>query len=169
MVTCGSLELAAKLSTMRRLALTLILLCACGYRFTAGGGGLPGGVREVYGPVFINRTAEPGLETLFTQSMREQLVRAGVAGAASCETQLIGELQSVFGAPTLASYRLTAQLSVRLVKNGVNVPNGAVVVSGQEEYLAGRNILESETNRATALRRLATTLTRDAYDRLATQ
>lgn len=169
MVACGSLDLAAKLATMRRLALTLFLLGACGYRFTAGGGGLPGGIREVYAPVFINRTAEPGLETLFTQSMREQLVRAGVAGTASCEAQLIGELQSVFGAPTLASYRLTAQLSVRLVQNGVNVPNGTVVVSGQEEYLAGRNILESETNRAAALRRLAVSLTRDAYDRLATQ
>jgi len=169
MVAFGALDLAAELATMRRLALTLFLLGACGYRFTAGGGGLPGGIREVYAPVFINRTAEPGLETLFTQSMREQLERAGVAGTASSETQLIGELQSVFGAPTLASFRLTAQLSVRLVRNGVAVPNGAVVVSGQEEYLAGRNILESETNRAAALRRLATTLTRDAYDRLATQ
>ncbi len=154
---------------MRRLALLPLLLGACGYRFTASGGALPEGIREVYAPLFINRTAEPGLETFFTQSMREQLIRAGVAGSASSPTQLIGELVSVFGAPTLASYRLSAVLSVRLVKNGAAVPNGAVVVSGQEEYLAGRNVLESEANRAAALRRLASTLTRDAYDRLATQ
>lgn len=153
----------------RSLAFCFLLLCACGYRFTPGGGGLPGGAREVYAPVFVNRTAEPGLETLFTQAMREHLVRAGVAGKASSPTQLIGELLSVYGAPTLASYRLTALLSVRLVQNGTQVPNGSVVVSGQEEYLAGRNILESDANRSAALRRLATSLTRDAYDRLATQ
>jgi hypothetical protein len=154
---------------------SLLLLAACGYRFTAGGGGLPQGIREVYAPVFINRTAEPGLEALFTQALREQLVRAGVAGTTSSKAQLIGEIQSVSGTQTayttsgtLASYRLFAQVGVRLMNNGIAIPNAAVTVSGQEEYLQGRNVLESETNRGAALRRLASTLMRDAYDRLAT-
>ncbi len=66
----------------RALGFSLLFLSACGYRFTAGGGALPQGIREVYAPVFINRTAEPGLETLFTQALREYLVRHGVAGRA---------------------------------------------------------------------------------------
>jgi len=160
-----------------RCALALLLATsACGYRFTAGGGALPQGIREVYVPIFVNKTAEPGLETLFTQAMREQLVRSGIAGTSSSPAQLLGEIQGVSGAPTvfttsstLASYRLYATVAVRLVNKGVGVPNAAVTVSGQEEYLPGRNVLESETNRAAALRRLATTLMRDAYERLAIQ
>jgi hypothetical protein len=126
--------------------------------------------------VFINRTAEPGLETLFTQALREYLVRNGVAGTSSSQAQLIGEVLSVTGAPTvlttsgtLASNRLFATLGMRLVNKGVPVPNGSVQVAGQEDYLPGRNVMESETNRAAALRRLAETLARDAYDRLATR
>ncbi|HYR56409.1 MAG TPA: LptE family protein [Myxococcaceae bacterium] len=160
----------------RALGFSLLILCACGYRFTAGGGALPQGIREVYAPVFINRTAEPGLETLFTQALREYLVRNGVAGTSSSQAQLIGEVLSVSGAPTvlttsgtLASNRLFATVGVRLVNKGVNVPNGAVTVAGQEEYLPGGNVLESEANRAAALRRLAESLARDAYDRLATR
>lgn len=154
----------------------LLATCACGYRFSAGGGSLPQGIREVYVPIFANKTAEPGLETLFTQAMREQLVRSGIAGTSSSPAQLLGEIQGVSGGPTvfttsstLASYRLYATVAVRLVNKGVGVPNAAVTVSGQEDYLPGRNVLESETNRAAALRRLATTLMRDAYDRLAIQ
>ena len=160
----------------RALGFSLLLLCACGYRFTAGGGALPQDIREVYAPVFINRTAEPGLETLFTQALREYLVRNGVAGTSSSQAQLIGEVLSVTGAPTvlttsgtLASNRLFATVGMRLVSKGVTVPNGAVQVAGQEDYLPGRNVMESETNRAAALRRLAETLARDAYDRLATR
>src|ERR1700687_5163651 len=81
----------------------LAVLCACsacGYRFTAGGGALPDGIREVYAPVFINKTAEPGLETLFTQALREYLVRNGVAGTSSSQAQLIGEILGVFGGPS---------------------------------------------------------------------
>jgi hypothetical protein len=158
------------------IGLWFLALSACGYRFTAGGGALPQGIREVYAPVFANKTAEPGLETLFTQAMREQLVRAGVAGTSSSQAQLLGEIQNVWGNPTvqttsgtLASYRLYAQVGMRLVNKGVSVPNAAITVVGQEEYLPGANVLESEANRAAALRRLASTLMQDAYDRLATQ
>ncbi|SRR5712692_11924364 len=154
----------------------LLLLSGCGYRFTAGGAGLPGGIREVYAPIFVNKTPEPGLEAIFTQAMREQLIRAGVAGSSHSDAQLMGEVQSVSGAPTiltsggtLASYRLFAQIGVRLRNNGADVPNAAVVVAGQEDYLPGKNILESEANRTAALRRLSESLARDAYDRLATR
>src|SRR5215813_1746441 len=128
---------------MRSIALgCLSLLAGCGYRFTAGGAGLPGDIRRVYAPVFVNKTPEPGLESIFTQAMREQLVRAGVAGESSSEAQLLGEVQAVSGAPTiittkgtLASYRLYARIAIRIRKNGLDVPNSAVSVDGQQDYL----------------------------------
>jgi hypothetical protein len=96
-----------------------------------------------------------------------------VAGDSSSETQLIGEIQGVSGALTvftvsgsLASYRLSAVVAIRLVRKGVNVPNSAIIVGGQEEYLPGKNVLDSETNRGAALRRLAASLMRDAYEQL---
>ncbi len=153
-----------------------MLLVGCGYRFTAAGAGLPEGIRHAYAPVFVNKTPEPGLEAIFTQAMREQLIRAGVAGDSSSEAQLLGEVQSVTGRANiltpgneLASYRLAARISVRLRSKGLDVPQGTVVVDGQEDYLPGRNVLESESNRNAALRRLSESLTRDAYDRLATR
>lgn len=151
-----------------------LLLMGCGYRFTAGGAALPGGIRRVYLPILVNKTSEPGVETLFTQALREQLVRAGVDGDSSSDAQLMGELANISGAPTiftphnqLASYRLVATLRLRLRNKGVDVVNGAVVVDGQEDFLPGSNILESEANRSAALRRLSESMARDAYERLA--
>ncbi len=43
-------------------------------------GTLPEGVRAVCAPVFLNETPEPGLETLFTRAMRQELLRVGHAG-----------------------------------------------------------------------------------------
>lgn len=162
---------------MRFFALGLFaLLVGCGYRFTSGGAALPEGIRQVYAPVFVNKTPEPGLEAIFTQAMREQLVRAGVAGDSSSQAQLLGEVRAVSGAGaivtiknTLASYRLNAQIAIKLRNKGADVPNSAVVVDGQEDYLPGKNVLESEANRNAALRRLSESLVRDAYDRLATR
>jgi hypothetical protein len=158
----------------RRLPLLLgVLLLSCGYRFTAGGGSFRGGIRRAYVPVLTNRTPEPGLEAIFTQSLREQLVRAGSAGDSSSEAQIVGEVLAVSGSPTLstagglASYRLSATVALRLINKGVDVPNSWVQVSAQEEYLPGGNVLQSEANRSAALRRLADAVMRDAYDRLA--
>jgi hypothetical protein len=180
--------------------LFLLATSACGYRFTAGGAPLPEGIREVYAPVFINRTGsnpitrlgetyrsadEPGVEVILTQAFREQLVRAGVAGDKNSAAQVIGEVLSVGGGPTiltpsggLASYRISMRVRLHLVKNGREL--ALADVSGTEDYLPGRDFvppnmtplegdpLKSEANRMAAIRRLADSLMREAYDRLAT-
>ena len=57
-------------------------------------------------------------------------------------------------------------MRLRLVKEGQVLSE--TVVSGTEDYLQGRgNVLEAEANRQAALARLAETLMRDGYDRLA--
>ncbi|MBF5046345.1 hypothetical protein FGE12_28270 [Aggregicoccus sp. 17bor-14] len=156
----------------------------CGYRFTARGGALPEGVKSVCAPLFVNHTAEPGLETLFTQSLREQLVRAGALAHGGCEARIEGEVQWIGSGPTivtqavladdkvtvlqnpqLASYRASAGVVLRLKKDGRVLSETAV--TGWEDFLPGGDVVEAETNRQAALRRLTETLMREGYDRLA--
>ncbi len=151
----------------------------CGYRFVARDTTLPEGVRSVCAPIFVNETAEPGLETLFTRTMRQELVRMGTLGdGAKCEAQLEGVVTNVNSTPTivteptterpaqLASYRAFAEVRLRLLKDERVLAETSV--SGTEDYLpGGGDVLEAEANRQAALHRLSETLMREAYERLA--
>ena len=160
-------------------AVALVLaFCACGYRFAAPGGALPEGVRSVQAPVFDNRTGEPAAEILFTQAFRDQLTRAGNLGGEAAEATVEGSLDGVAAGPILASvstegiaklptYRLTASVHLKLVKAGRVLSEA--VVGGSEDYLSGADLLLTEANRQAALRRLAETMMREGYERLASR
>ncbi|MHB8878799.1 MAG: LPS assembly lipoprotein LptE [Myxococcaceae bacterium] len=160
-----------------RLAFAMALLVAvfgCGYRFTAGGAPLPEGTREVFAPVFVNRTSEPSVESTFTQSFREQLVRAGVLGGADSEARVEGEVLAIGGAANLlapggtglASYRLSAVVRLRLTRGERVLAD--TQVSGSEDYPGGADPLQSEANRQAAVKRLAEQMMREGYSRLST-
>ncbi len=162
-----------------RVAAVLLLLCACGYRFTAPGGALPEGIRAVRAPVFENHTGEATAEIFFTQAFREQLTRAGTLGSDDAEAVVEGSLESVTGAVVLAgidrssgqgklpTYRLSAAVHLRLQKEGRVLSE--TTVSGSEDYLSGADLLLTEANRSAALRRLAEQLMREGYERLASR
>lgn len=154
-----------------------LVSAGCGYRFAASGDPLPEGVNRVRAPLFTNRTQEPGLETVFTQALRGELMRAGISTSANAESELQGELLNVWGGPTilttpsvqgevstLASYRVFAVVRLRLVTNGRVLKEADV--SGSEDYLPGQDLLRAEANRQAALQRLADRLMREGYDRL---
>lgn len=149
-----------------------VLAASCGYRFVAPGGPLPQGIRTVSAPVFDNRTAEPGAETFFTQAFREQLLKAGALGDEGADAEVRGALLSVTGFPLMASpgrlpsYRLTIVVDVQLRRAGKSV--ASVQVTGTEDYLSGADLLLTEAQRQTALRRAAEALMKEAYERLAT-
>lgn len=153
-------------------------LGGCGYRFAAPGGALPEGVRSVQAQMFDNRTAEPAAEVLFTEAFREQLSRAGVLAGDEAEANVEGSLEGVSGSPILASvslngvvklptYRLNASVRLRLLKSGRLLAEA--VVSGAEDYLSGADLLLTEANRQAALRRLAESMMREGYERLASR
>lgn len=169
-------------------ALLLLLGPACGYRLSVRSSALPEGVRSVCAPVFRNDSAEPALEVLFTQAFRQELVRTGTLGAeGACEARLEGvvasfssapflpaepsfspELQSVL--PPAASYRATASVVLRLVREGRVLSE--VTVAGAEDFVPSRGqvtgeVLELEAQRQTALHRLAEGMMREGYERLA--
>ena len=165
------------------LLLALVGVTGCGYRFTAPGGPLPGGIRAVQAPVFANVTPEPSAETYFTQALREQLIRAGTLGGGAAPARIEGTVLAVTSVPMLATptapgqvprptYRLTATVLLKLVKDGAVLAQAQV--SGEEDVLSGtgatsdRVIVDSEANRQAGLRRLAESLMREGYERLCT-
>lgn len=146
-----------------------VLGAGCGYRFQPWGASLPEGVGQVCAPIFANETSEPALENLFTRYLRQQLIQAGrLASAPGCTSTVEGAVLNVWASPTIiaSNYRVFTTVRLRLVKEGQVLSE--TVVSGTEDYLQGRgNVLEAEANRQAALARLAETLMRDGYDRLA--
>lgn len=153
----------------------------CGYRFAARGDGLPGGVDAARVVLFSNRTAEPGVESWFTEAFRGELARRGreagegAAAVVSGEVTRVAVAPSIFpavprpgqaiGAGAVASYRAEAVATVRLERGGARLAE--VTVTGFEDFLPGGSVLDSEANRRLALRRLAESLMRQAYLRLA--
>lgn len=148
----------------------LTVLSGCGYRFASDAPLLPESIRSVRVPLLINRTYEPGLETVFTQAMREQLGRVGVLGGEASDGSITGELLTLTFDPVqpgrLASYRLNAAAVLRLEKDGQVL--ATTRVNGVEQFLSGAGPLESDANRGAAIRRLAASMMRDGYERLRT-
>jgi hypothetical protein len=156
-----------------RVAWLLVVLLAAGcYRVVAPSSELPAGVTAVHVPVFANQTSEPGAEAFFTEALRENYLRAGRLGDEGANGRIDGVLVAVASAPLVASpnrlpnYRFIATVQLTLFKDGVKV--SSVQVSGGEDYPAGADVVSSETNRGTALRRLAESLMREGAERLAT-
>lgn len=156
---------------MRWSALVLVL-CACGYRFTAPNSSLPAGLTSVNVPVFDNRTAEASAEVFFTQAARDQLQRAGRLGGETSEGTLRGSILTVTGGPFMTAptlprqpgMRLSVSVSFKLEKQGQVI--GSVVVSNSEEFPSGADVLLTESNREAALRRLADSVVREGLERL---
>ena len=151
---------------------TVLLLAACGYRFTAPAGPLPNGIRAVRAPLFENGTQEPGAEVFFTQALREQLSRSGTLGGEDAEPLVRGVVTGVSSGPLvstpnrLPNYRLSASAHLVLVSRGQELV--ATDISGSEDFPPGADVLLTEQNRAAALRRLAETMMREGYERLCT-
>lgn len=111
---------------MRILALICLTfsLLGCGYHFS-GSQGLPGGVKTIYLPLFVNRTAEPLLENRLTAQVSELLVRqAGVvqvSDRAQAEAVLQGEVNSYSSRAiaydsqdAISEYRSSLEISAKL-------------------------------------------------------
>lgn len=63
-----------KLAVVAAFVLLFSLLC-CGYHFPGSGGEAPGDIRNIAVDVLDNRTAEIGIETLFTNAIINEFVR----------------------------------------------------------------------------------------------
>jgi hypothetical protein len=149
-----------------------MLWASCGYRWAVPNSRLPGSVRSVAVPVFSNRTAEPTVEVLFTEAMREQLQRAGRLASEGAEAELLGTIALASAGPMMGSrgagqfpvYRLTAVVELVLKKNGAVL--WQTTAQGSEDFPSGADVLLTESNRGAAMRRLSEWLMHDAAEQL---
>jgi hypothetical protein len=63
----------------------MMMILSCGYRFT-GGGDFPFNVKNVFVPVFENRTSETGIETVITNDFIYELTRSRKVNVVEKET-----------------------------------------------------------------------------------
>lgn len=103
------------------LAVAALGLGACGYSFR---GTLPSHVRTVAVPIFMNRTQEPGVESIITRAVVQAFATNGrlrVVRAADADAILDGEVTS-YGVEAIAfdetlniqQYRLVVGLNLRM-------------------------------------------------------
>jgi hypothetical protein len=164
------------------LGIGLALACGCGYRFTAGGGSLPKGVRSVYVPVLGNRTTEAGLEALLTEELRSELEKSGHGGSPSSEARLEGVIESVGAVPLALKsappttggalvpynpglYQVSFAVTVKLLR-GAELLAEIDHLALSEPYLPADDLATNEANRRLALRRLAKSTAKELVDRL---
>ena len=85
---------------MRLLSFLVLLFClsGCGYHFPGQAGALPGGVEQLYIPLFVNKTAEPQLEYKMTSRVSEVFSRnskvSQVEKREQAEAILVGTIRS---------------------------------------------------------------------------
>lgn len=157
------------MQSRRWAVLFLFSWVGCGYRFTVGGPSLKGNPASVSVPMMVNKTAEPGAETFFTQSLRSQLSRRGRLGTSQSPGRIEGEIQSIYSNQALtdvAAYRVYATVKLRASVDNQVV--GEAYVSSSEDFLPGADILVTENNRQAALIRLSQRMMEDGWGQLAT-
>ncbi len=153
----------------------VLLTASCGYRFSASGGPLPGGVKSIDVPVLANQTTEPGVEGLLTAEIRHRLDQLGYGESSGDRAVLLGTVVGTaavpvapkvsnpptVGNPTGAGYSIndpgiylvSLAVSARLERGGELLWQ-ADNVSMSERYLPADDLATMEANRRTALQRL---------------
>ncbi|MEA3232493.1 MAG: LPS assembly lipoprotein LptE [Thermodesulfobacteriota bacterium] len=158
------------------LVATGLFICACGYRFP-GGGEIPGGIRAVSIPLFVNRTNEVGLENTITNDLtNEFIIRRKKALADNDETAdgiLYGEIASVLTrtitqteAGGSVEREVIVGVDLKLTNKKDQVIWATRSVTARETYDVGASSLATEINRREAIQQLSVRLAEKIYNRL---
>ncbi|MEF3168473.1 MAG: hypothetical protein K6360_03930 [Deltaproteobacteria bacterium] len=154
-------------------------LSGCGYHLQQGANpAIPSWIKTVYVAPWENRTNELLLGVWITDELRQEFLRSGPLTLASPEEAdviLEGEVASV--ATSGLSYvrydltierRISAVCSVRLVdrKTG-DVLWETADISRHEDFLVGRELMETEGLKDEALRKLSRTVAEIIHHRIA--
>lgn len=99
-----------------------ILLSSCAYKLSNKVDTLPQNVKAIFIPVFKNKSSEPLVENLFTDSMRSEALRSGYAQVVNSESQADAVLNG-----TIQIVEVTADESVIEAKNTKYLPNNSVL------------------------------------------
>ena len=160
--------------------IAFVLIAGCGYQFDGAGTNLPEGVSQVKVDLFVNRTTEPYLATLLTESITFRLMRqhniALVEKSEDAEAVLSGEIlqynlsASAFDAQdAVQAYRATLKVKVNLKR----LSDGKILWQGEsirfEDFVSsGATITAEEDLEAEIQQKVARRIAEDISWQLAT-
>lgn len=158
-------------------ALSMATLSACGYRF-AGEGRLPAGVSRVFVQVLDNRTAETGVEKLFTNDligeftrMNQNMLAPGRDGADGILTGTIVRLS--VGDLTRSSVsasverEVIARVRLRLTSvDGRILWSSGDMIERQSYAVVQGDKSATDQNKTTAIAAISTKLAESAFSRM---
>ncbi len=156
--------------------LLLLILSACGYRFS-GKENLPSGVERIFVTVFENRTMETGVEILFTDDIIQEFIRNRKDSLANSRTGadaiLSGAVESIRvrtisreGTHTPLERRVWATISLKLTGSDGRTLWKKTGISESETYGVMPLKQETERNRRDALSAISKRIAERAYFRL---
>jgi outer membrane lipopolysaccharide assembly protein LptE/RlpB len=145
-------------------SMVLMMIWGCGYRFT-GGGDFPFQVKNVFIPVFENRTSETGIERVVTNDFIYELTRSSKVSVVEKEmadavlwgniTSLSTQTLSRSGTQTPLERQVRMFLDLKLTDSQGKVLWAARGFSDDESYEVSKDKFTTEKNKRNAIETLS--------------
>jgi outer membrane lipopolysaccharide assembly protein LptE/RlpB len=152
-----------------------MMIWGCGYRFT-GGGDFPFKVKSIFVPIFENRSAETGIETVitndfvyeFTRSSNVRVVEKEIADAVlwGVLTSLSTQTVSRSGTQTPLERRVRLSLDLKLTDRQGKVLWATRGFSDDESYEVSRDKFSTEQRKRAAIKTLSKRMAEMIYYQL---
>ena len=151
----------------------MLLLSACGYRFS-GGGSLPAGIQRVFISVLDNRTPETGLENTLTGDLRYEFIRYNRnAKPDEADAVLSGTVKSLrvetisrSGEKSSLERRVTVFVDLKLTDRNGRVVWSVEGLADNESYRVGSDNEATDIRKRAAVTVLSKRLAENIYYRL---
>ena len=145
------------------LVVILIATIGCGYRLVGSGQGLPGNIKQVFIPIFVNKTGEPQIEREITRTVRQEFLTDGrvkIGARNRADAILTGEIHSYVLTPlafdpqdNVTEYRLNMAILITLQDIKKKKIIFQQTLDTYREYRVSESISSSEAGKQEALQR----------------
>ena len=153
----------------------VVMIWGCGYRFT-GGGDFPFQIKSIFVPVFENRSAETGIETVITNDFIYELTRSSNVSVVEKEiadavlwgvlTSLSTQTISRSGTQTPLERRVRLYLDLKLTDRQGKVLWATQGFSDDESYDVSSDKFSTEQRKRAAIKRLSRRMAEMIYYQL---
>ena len=151
----------------------VLLLSACGYRFS-GSGSLPAGIQRAFISVLDNRTAETGLENTLTGDLRYEFISYNrIANLDEADAVLSGTVKSLrvetisrSGQHSSLERRVTVSVDLELTDRNGRVVWSVEGLADSESYRVESDSQATDVNKRAAVSALSKRLAENIYYRL---
>ena len=164
-----------KISNIWIVFLFLIIVSACGYKFT-GGGSFPAGIKRICVAILENRTSETGAENIFTNDLIYEITRDNkvvLTNKDKADALLSGVIKSIniktisrTGTHSSLERRVTVTVDIKLTTLDGKVLWSEDNVEANEAYDVRSDKLVTEQQRRNAISALSKRLAQRLYARL---